>query len=340
MTENKFFQAARAIRVMLRIIRLFNKSDLAFMRDYDLIISAPQGPTISDMYPVKMKTLYPLAMAKKMKLPYCIIGVSMGPFDEQSCKEGYVFEVLKGACKIILRETKSLEHLTSKYPRLDNVFVANDLVFALPLDLSGKPPDVSRLYQEYLSRVDCECIGTCISLTPARSPKNAFNKDQYVKKMAEFFDHVIARSRRRLILVPHLQGDMPYLQQLINSLHNSNMASIFPQEFDSDFQQDFIRQKCEFFISTRYHPTIFAVKSCLPFMCILNQFKTEGMLQDLKLDADCCWQDDNVNDLVVAFDSLWKCKKEKRRLVENSLIIALHTSSKYRQLLCELNSQL
>ena len=59
-------------------------------------------------------------------------------------------------------------------------------------------------------------------------------------------------------------------------------------------------------MSTRYHPTIFAVQSQVPFFCVKNQFKVDGMLAKLGLaDLPSCWQDDDPALQRRAFDESW-----------------------------------
>lgn len=307
---------------------------MSFIKDYDMVISSPQGPTISDLYTHKLKTLYPLAAAQKFGVPYFILGVSMGPFDDQSLKEEYVFKVLKGAREIIVREDISLDNVHKKYPSLNNVSSAIDFVYCLPPSLKNKPADILQQHEQYLGQIeDSSTIAACISLTAARSPKNKFDKEEYLKTMIAFFDHVLMKTTCKLLLIPHLNFDLPYLNRLMKAVKQPERMSIYPEIFDSDFQQDFMQRKCKFFISTRYHPTIFAVKGKVPFMCILNQFKTEGMLNKLDLDFERCWQDDGIDALKDTFDKCWNKRDEyKIQLREANQEKVSTEAAKYREL--------
>jgi len=247
----------------------------------------------------------------------------------------YVFKVLKGARQIILREDISLDNVHKKYPTLNNVSTAIDFVYCLPPYLKDKPTQILRQYEQYVSQIeDGSTIGACISLTAARSPKNKFDKEEYLKTMIAFFDHVLMKTNCKLILTPHLNFDLPYLERLIKAVKEPERISIYHEIFDSDFQQDFMRRKFKFFISTRYHPTIFAVKKEVPFMCILNQFKTEGMLNKLDLDFERCWQDDSIGILKSTFDKCWNKRGEyKIKLREANQGKVPIEAEKYRELL-------
>ena len=276
----------------------------SFLKKYDLIISSPQGPSIGDMYDLKARTLYPLGYAKEYGIPYCIAGVSMGPFMPISKDDDYVFDVLQGAGGIIVREDISVKYLKDKYPRLNNVISSIDVVFATDVNIMTKNPTLNDQYQLFCETIGPGSIGACISLTPPKDPSNYFNKDEYIAKMILFFDFVIEYTGRALILLPHLYVDMPALLTIKNDARNADKISILPEYFDSDFQQDFIKNHLEFFIASRYHPTVFSIKAETPFLCIKNQFKAEGLLSKLKLDSDACWQDDSLG---VMKETLVKC---------------------------------
>ena len=295
------------------------------MKNYHLVISAPQGPTISDMYHYKEKILYPLYYANKFNIPYIIIGVSMGPFNKKSNNETEVLSILKGAKKIIVREDISLDFVKQKYPTLNNISSAIDLVFATDNDIASKSVTLQNNYSSFVSNVGKNSIGACISLTPPRKPDSYFDKELYISKMALFFEYVINVTNKNIILFPHLKFDMSYLQKIKIITKHSNQITIFPECLDSDFQQHMITHNLEFFISSRYHPTIFAIKGETPFMCIKNQFKTEGMLLTLGLDFPTCWQDDSSAIFQDVFHKCWS-----KRFYYTSEIKKAHQLAKNR----------
>jgi polysaccharide pyruvyl transferase WcaK-like protein len=316
--------------ITLKCISFFGFIDMRFLKNYDYIISAPQGPTISDIYNVKDKTLYPLEYARRFKVPYFILGVSMGPFEKKSPHQNKVYKTLAGAEKILVRENISLDFVKSTYPELVNVDIAIDLVFAEKVNTSGKMAvltqvDIkSHLYKKPL-------IGACISMTPARDPRNAFNKDEYVQKMKAFFEYVADKTGGHIVLFPHLNFDMPYLKDVFNGCPN-NSVSILPPAFDSDLQQS-LMHSLDFFISSRYHPTIFSIKAGIPSMVILNQFKTKGMLEEIGLNIPFCWQDETLEEFKTIFDECWLRRDQIRVDVENSLVIAQKKAEKFKSVL-------
>lgn len=308
------------------------KKGIPLLKLYDLIINAPQGPTIGDMYPFKERTIYPLYMAKEYGIPYLIIGVSMGPFDREDKSRELTHKVLQGASAIILRENISLSYVQKAYPDLTKLHSAIDIVFSTPISLARKPQGLLIKYDKYVAGVRPGCIGACISLTRPRGRHMPFNKGTYLKKMALFFDHVINTTGKDLFLFPHLDFDMPALQQISRLSRHPGKISVFPPYFDSDFQQHFMA-RLEFFISSRYHPAIFAIKAGVPFMCIKNQFKVEGMLDKLELKSEVCWQDESLESFLATFDRAWTNKDTLRLDLPRAFMVAKQQSAIYSRVI-------
>ena len=149
-------------RGVLRTLSYLGQLEQSFLQGYDLILSAPQGPTISDIYSLKHQTLYPLDMALRAKIPYAILGVSMGPFDKWTIDQHHVHKVLAGAWKILVREDISLSNVTEKYPDLKNVDSAIDIVFA-DVNWKTRPVAAGSMLEEYKPRIKPNGIGACIS---------------------------------------------------------------------------------------------------------------------------------------------------------------------------------
>jgi polysaccharide pyruvyl transferase WcaK-like protein len=318
------------------LIKFFFFLDLNFLIKYDLIISAPQGPTIGDMdyKEKKIKILYPLSYAKKNKIPYCILGVSMGPFEDNSYKEKWVGDILSGAHKIVLREDISFENVIKKYPNLNNLSSAIDIVFSSDITDSSKFKNSCNL-ENLLKKYSDDFIGACISITPSRNPRNPFNKKDYIEKIVIFFDFVIKITKKNLLLFSHIGKDFQYLKKIKECSRFSDRITILEREYDSDCQQNII-QNLDFFISSRYHPTIFAIKSQTPFFCIINQFKTLGMLKKLNLLGNEVWQDDNTQKWQEGFMNAWKRKEEIKNNLKSALKKAEWLSHNYFEILYDL----
>ena len=307
----------------------------SLVRSYDLVISAPQGPTLGDMYGAKERIVEPLRIAQACNKPYMILAISAGPFKADSPAQKLVGDVLAGAQRVVLREEVSLGHVAARYPQLGNLEAAIDIVYALPWSLRDKAPGQLSAYREFMAGVGDGALGACISLTPARDPSNDFDRGAYVDKFVALVDHVLERSGEKLVLFPHLAFDMPALEQIRSRSRFTDQIFILPPELDSDFQRDAI-SRLGFFVSSRYHPTIFAVQAKVPFLCIKNQFKVEGMLDKIGLgEVPCCWQDEPLESFVSAYDACWERRTELRDAVAAGADRAARLASRYQALLAE-----
>lgn len=318
----------RGLRVLARVLSFLGLLENGSLSGYDLVLSAPQGPTISDIYRLKYLTLYPLRQVQRRRIPYGILGVSMGPFDAWTLDQSHAGRVLAGARQILVREDISLSHVARKYPGLKNLGSAIDIVFA-DMAWRRRPLDAKAAFRDYMSRLKPGAIGACISLTPARDPRNAFDRKAYLQTMGEFFRHVIEATGRPLYLFPHLAFDMPSLEQLKSMLGPAAEVMIVPPQFDSDDQRQ-LMASLDFFVSSRYHPTIFAIQAGIPFLCIKNQFKVEGMLEKLGLfDIPTCWQDEAPAVMKSRFERCWAEREVLRERVAHAHRIAAAEAEKF-----------
>lgn len=315
------------LNFLLFFIRIAGNFEMNFIKQYDLVLQAPQGPAISDMYNLKQESLYHMYHALRLNVPYAILGVSMGPFNKHTRDEQCTYRILSHARKIIVREDISLQHLKEKYPDLSGVSSAIDIVYSadsadylLPDSLKEFPAGKS----------ERPLIGACISSTPARKPTNPFDKEAYAQKMAALFDHVIQVTKCRLVIFPHLAFDMPNIQRMISAMGQHSDVYILPQEHDSGAQQAYMR-RLDFFISSRYHPTIFSINALVPVMCILNQYKTEGMLEKLKLNFRTCWQDEPLEVMKEIFEENWQKRQIIKEQEREGLAIAKSEAKVYEQ---------
>jgi polysaccharide pyruvyl transferase WcaK-like protein len=298
--------------VLDRFPRVWRAALRRFVSRYDFVIHAPQGPSIGDLYPIKNDILRILDAAREAGTRYAIVGVSMGPFSSATEGEDLTFDILRNAEGIILREDISFDHVRQRYPALRNLHSAIDIVFSSPPPMRADIIPQIAPHGDLLDWLDGETIGACISLTPARHPNNAFDRDGYVTTFSALVDHVLRTTRRRILLFSHIKHDPPSLRRIVERAGEPGRVRIFPPELDSTVQRGAIGQ-LGFFISTRYHPTIFAVQSQIPFFCVKNQFKVDGMLAKIGLaDVPSCWQDADPALQRRAFDESWARRDDVR----------------------------
>ena len=299
-------------KVLNRFPRVWSVALRRFVSRYDFVLHAPQGPSIGDLYPIKNDILRILDAARETGTRYGIAGVSMGPFGNATEGEDLTFAVLRHAEGIIVREDISFDYVRQRYPALRNLDSAIDIVFSSPPPVRAEIVPQIAPHGDLLDWLDGETIGACMSLTPARHPNNAFDREGYVTAFAALVDHVLRTTRRRVLLFSHIKHDLPALRRIVEHTGEQSRVRIFPPELDSTVQRGAIGQ-LGFFISTRYHPTIFAVQSQIPFFCVKNQFKVDGMLAKIGLaDVPSCWQDADPALQRRAFDESWARRDDVR----------------------------
>jgi polysaccharide pyruvyl transferase WcaK-like protein len=303
-------RGSRAFKnVLNRFPRVWKATLRRFVSRYDFVFHAPQGPSIGDLYPIQNDILRILDAAQEARTRYGIVGVSMGPFSNgKEEREDLTFKVLRRAEGVILREDISLGYVQERYPSLRNVDSAIDIVFSTPPPTREDIIPHLAAHGDLVDWLDGETIGACISLSPARHPNNAFDRDAYVASFSKLLNHVLRTTRRRVLLFSHINHDLPSLRRLVEHASEPARVRVFPPALDSSVQRGAIGQ-LGFFISTRYHPTIFAVQSQIPFFCVKNQFKVDGMLAKVGLaDIPSCWQDAAADEQCRAFDDTWSAR--------------------------------
>jgi len=74
-----------------------------FVSGYDLVLHAPQGPTIGHLYELNRQILLILDAAQRARRPTAMLGVSLGPFADASVDDQYIQDTLQAAQCIVVR---------------------------------------------------------------------------------------------------------------------------------------------------------------------------------------------------------------------------------------------
>jgi polysaccharide pyruvyl transferase WcaK-like protein len=309
----------------------FGFFSMRFLKEYDLIIHAPQGQTLSSNHSLRYHTIWPLVAARALNIPYMIIGVTVGPFSLTPERlDGLLLTIFEHSRLTIIREGESLHYLNNKFSHLEKVHKSIDIVFNAKTEKQTIDAR-SATAVESERRKASGSIGATVSRTGIYLRNNP---EAYKVRMASFFDDVIAASGRKLSLFPHITGDHAFLQQIRAQMTHQESVTIIPEELDSDEIQR-VFEVLEFFISARYHSTVFAIKKGIPFMAIIEHFKTQGLLGELGLDHGYCGQNDPIEKLNEAFREAWSRRAKIRSQTLLAREKALDKASVYDGLLLE-----
>ena len=160
--QSKFAQIEFFIALFTNGKISFSKHAREFLecvRNSDLVIHAPGGPSIGDTYFKAEKVyLWRLDLIRKMGKKYMFYAPSMGPFKNHK-RDDMRRRVLSGADKVLLRDPISVKYLSEYMPELN---VEQALDSALQFDIDGKAEQmVLDNYPELKSFIEEheKCIG-------------------------------------------------------------------------------------------------------------------------------------------------------------------------------------
>jgi len=308
---------------------------------YDLFIEAPHGPDIGDLYTNRLN--YGVSagrLAKHLSIPIHFAASSYGPFLKDI---PYRKEVLSYSNSIVAREPLSYEYLVNYVPELrDKIHLGIDWVFASnEADFIYSHNDIFMKEQTILQSEDY--IGATINPVPIRriindnkKETNACNNDE----LASFFDKVIELSKMKLAFFSHIYPiDSKNITIIVNKMKHNKDVHIINQSIKW-FDIVKLMKHLKFFISFRYHPTIFAIKAQIPFTCVMNQHKTEGMLRMLGLEEFSLYEDEGINNIYNIFCSCWNKRLkivdsilESKHIVENKTSVNRHILNDFMRLI-------
>jgi coenzyme F420 hydrogenase subunit beta len=264
----------------------FTKQGKKFIRavhDVDIVIHAPGGPAIGDLYGGKYGEcfyLYRLLIPILNGKPVFFYAPSMGPFSGMLRNLIRKF-VLKRSSAIILREGISSKYLKGQlgldsYVTLDSAF-QNDI----PDEFINKYNNIS----EILNMIENEkVVGmtlTDLKWHPIYRNANGLS-GKIIHSLSDVIKYLISKGYV-ILLIPQLFGerdDVPLLE-IFREL-NKKKISILPINLDS-YAQQVIISKLFCVIGMRYHPNIFATKGNVPPICIYYEHKAKGFMEKLGL---------------------------------------------------------
>jgi polysaccharide pyruvyl transferase WcaK-like protein len=252
----------------------------------DLVISAPGGPYIGEIYRGHelSEHLLHLWIAEKLGKSVMIYGPSMGPFT--TGRNRIRRRLLDAVSVITLRDPISRQYLDELKVTSPLVYVAADSAFQDSVAI-----DATRLEQILVSEEILDPANShipLIGITPAGARWNYRNaaepkikQAEYVSLMARTVDHLIETYGCRVVFFPQLYGrssDLPLIQSIIDKSRFADQVRILSDRYDSDIQQAVI-SRMDLVIANRYHSAIFAIKQAVPVVCIAYEHKAKGVMR-------------------------------------------------------------
>ncbi len=282
----------KALGKMLRYLFEFytgiyksNQSEVILKKykDADLIISAPGGPYIGDLYPyTELELLFHIFLGTLTKAPIMIYAPSMGPFERKSMNRWRKW-ILSRVDLITLREKISAEYLETLEILLDDTFVTADSALQKPVD-----DDLAdKVYNEIGLKKDRKYVG----FVPLEMGRFREERSQilYIELLVETLQIIRDRFKTEFVFFP--QGykdwhDLPFIESLVRIAGLQQSSHILSEKYTSNEQQALIA-KMDAFISFRYHPGIFALRQYVPCVVVAYEHKILGFMGTLGIEDYC-----------------------------------------------------
>jgi coenzyme F420 hydrogenase subunit beta len=281
-----FTLAALLYRLGLkRLSRLFGARPhfMEPLKAADLVISAPGGPYIGDMYrrwelSCAFQIYVPLLLGK----PVMIYGPSQGPFDNEK-RNKWRKRLLSRVDVISLRDDYSKINLENLGIDTSAVHVTADSCLQKPVDklLSRE------IIEEQKIDTDRMLIGVVpLYSIPFLAEAESFDAQEKAVKTIELLAKVYDAS---FVIIPQLYGlhkDLPAMEQIACATDLGKQIHVLSDKYDSDQQQSLIG-RCDLVVSFRYHPFIFATRQAVPGVCVAYEHKAFGFAKAMNLEEYC-----------------------------------------------------
>ncbi|HOT90402.1 MAG TPA: polysaccharide pyruvyl transferase family protein [Anaerolineae bacterium] len=264
--------------------------NLSILRAYqsaDIVISAPGGPYIGDLYSMELRFLYFDWLSSVFNKLWIIYAPSMGPFNKQGRNILRRYVLNKAVC-ILVRDPISFEHV-EKLKLKPPLFLAADSA----LQENFNDCDLQSLKKRANIPDNVELL---VGMTPAdlswhpsrlNTPEDSsiLTTEQIALILAKTLDWLWEEYRACTVFFPQLfgrQSDRDIIEKVIAFAEHGHTAKILPFEMDSDDQQCLARAM-DLFIGMRYHSAIFAAKAYTPVICVAYEHKAVGFMQSVGL---------------------------------------------------------
>lgn len=301
----------------------------------DIVLHAPGGPSIGDIYmPQETIKLRRLLAVKKAGVPYAFYAPSMGPFKNAE-RNPVRKEILEGASLICLREDISAK-MVKEFVPLTNPIVTLDSAFQHDIDINEN----EKKFNEYTELKDFVGNGqNVIGITITDLQWNSLYKGDGKTKenIRETFTEFIKKITGvgyKVLFIPQLfseANDYVYMKSF--AIQNCYVMS---DKYDCYFQQ-FIISKIKAVVGMRYHSNIFSAKMGTPFVSVSYEQKMQGFMKKAGLLEYCLPISElSANSLSNKFEDMMSNYDEYKSLLAIKKAEFKKESSKTTELVCQI----
>lgn len=260
------------------------------MKTADIILHAPGGPSIGDIYfddePTYLK-IYDLI--RILHKPYMFYAPSMGPFN-RIVRNRWRKKILNGAEAIVLRDPISAEHVRKLLPG-KIIYQTLDSAFQHDIDVETNKAKLDSYtdLKHFLSTHE-KCVGITITdlLWHPLYSKNKITVQNIHYSFKAYLQKLI-EAGYGIVFIPQLYGNGNDYNLMRSFATDSKNFFIIPdndERYDTYFQQFLISQLFAV-IGMRYHSNIFSAKMGTPFISISYEQKMLGFMEKMELSQYC-----------------------------------------------------
>lgn len=270
---------------------VFSESVKEFMKalkSADLVIHAPGGPSIGDIYS-KKEFIYldTLDLTRICKKPYMFYAPSMGPFNIKSRNKKRI-RILKSAKCVLLRDPISYKYVSDLVPECKPVLALDSaLQHDLNVEINRKKFEAYSSLTKYLSKYKKTIGLTITDLKWHQKYKDADFQDK-LKTIFECFIKKRISEGYGIVFIPQLYGaanDEVLMRQYMIG-NRTFIINSEDEEYDSYFQQ-YVIGKLYAVVGMRYHSNIFSAKMGIPFVSISYEQKMKGFMESIECSSYC-----------------------------------------------------
>lgn len=242
----------------------------------DLIVSAG-GTYLVPHYRIRPKILELLA-ARLMRRPYVLFTQSLGPFPRDRVLLRAIFA---GAHAVLVRDSRSVEHLLDLGVRGDRIAICADAAFAL----AGRPTPVSEASNKLR-------VGISVRDWPHGGSDADRAMQNYVAAVAKLVRHLTEGSGAEVTFVSTCQGagsywtdDSAVADRVVAEIGWENADRVqVDRSFRSPQQLMDHLAGYDMYVSTRMHGAILALCAGVPVLPIAYEFKTNELFKRLGME--------------------------------------------------------
>lgn len=317
------------------------KEYLNIIKNMDLIIHGPGGPSIGDTYKhAELLYLMKFLAAEAAGVPYVFYAPSMGPFQDKY-RNPVRRHILNRAEMITVREPMSAEYLkTLKLKKPVTVTMDSAIQKKIDEEKYGAQMAENIPLMDFMKRYPKVVGMTVTELDWQPTYKDDLTVRKKIRDSFMGLLRVLEKKGYGVVFIPQLFGvsnDRKLMQQYAEGFPNT---FVLEDTYDCYFQQYLIGQLFAV-IGLRYHSNIFSAKMGTPFVSVSYEQKMKGFIDNIGLNDYCIDVTAlNTDILVDKFQQLENHYEEYRKKLADMKEFMVQESSMTTELLCQVIDQL